>query len=232
MEAAGRALMLAGEGVALLLFYVTMPFVFVLAWVIEHLMDWLAVRQEVPEEPLDPIQMGGPPEVLADAEGETPRWAKVLGYVLRSGLVVLAVALVLAVLWFAFQRLSRRRGGEVEVREDVVPGEGGALGDLRSLFAGALGRLRGRARGGPRGRDAIGRLYFSVLRRAGDRGLSRPPAATPLEFAPRLEEHFGSPLPAEITDAYAEARYGRRPRPRREVESLRSRWEEDARRAP
>lgn len=233
MEAVGRALAMAADGVALLVVYVLTPFVFVLAWVIERLMDWLAVRQDMPEEALEPIQMGGPPELLTDAEeGETALWAKVLGYVLRSGVVVLVIVFALAILWFAFQRFSRRREDDVEVREEVMPGEGGPLGDLRALFAGALGRLRGRATGGPRGRDAIGRLYFSVLRRASARGLPRPPAATPLEFAPRLEEHFGSPVPGEVSRAYAEARYGRRPRPRREVERLRSRWEEDARDAP
>jgi len=99
------------------------------------------------------------------------------------------------------------------------------------MLLAALGRLQGRVTGRRRGRDAIGRLYFSMLGAAAAGGLSRPPAATPLEFAPRLEEYFASPVPGAISQAYAEARYGQRPRSRREVERLRSHWEEAARRA-
>jgi hypothetical protein len=146
--------------------------------------------------------------------------------------VVLVIAVALTVLWFAFRRFSRQREDSTEVREDVAPGEGTPLDDLRSIFAGALGRLRWRATGGPRGRDAIGRLYFSMLRLAAAQGLPRPPPATPLEFAPRLEEHFGSPVTRAISQAFAEARYGRRARPREEVEYLRSRWENDVRHRP
>jgi hypothetical protein len=111
-----------------------------------------------------------------------------------------------------------------EVREEVAPEAANPLGDLRAMLAGALGRLRGRA--GPESRDAIGRLYVSMLRRAEARGLSRPQAATPLEFAPRLEEHFGAPVPGAISRSYSSARYGARPPPGEELERLRVQWGE------
>ncbi len=235
MEAVGRAALLAGEGVALALAYAVAPFLYAVAWVIQHVIDWLAGSREA----LPPAEMTPPaglPEGLTEADkGEPAHWTKVIGYVLRSGLVVLAIALALTVLWFAFRRFSRGRGDEIEVREEASPGEGGPLGDLRSMLSGALAGLRRRATGESRGRDALGRLYFSVLRRAAGEGLPRPPAATPLEFAPRLEEHFVSSVPGAISQAYSEARYGRQPRPRHEVERLSSQWEKgekDRRRSP
>ncbi len=225
----GHALSLAAEGLAVAIAYVMSPFILAAGWVMEHLIDWVSSGKELAREqpntgPLTGVEQG--------EESEPARWSRVLGYILRSGLVVLAIAVALTVLWFAFRRFSRQREDGTEVREEVAPGEGTPLDDLRSLLYGALGRLRGRAGGGPRGRDAIGRLYFSMLRRAAAQGLARPPAATPMEFAPRLEEHFGSPVTRAISQAFAEARYGRRSRPREQVEYLRSRWDRDARRRP
>ena len=65
-----------------------------------------------------------------------------------------------------------------------------------------------------------------MVRRAAARGLSRPQAATPLEFAPRLDEHFGSAVPGAISQAYSGTRYGARPPPQKELEGLRDRWGE------
>ena len=225
LSAAGHALVWAFEGLVLLVGYVVAPFIIAAGWVTERLIDWLVSGGNGTR---DTIGTGQPPGPLPVQEGEPARWVEVLGYVLRSGLIVLVIAVALAVLWFAFQRLApwRREGGEV--REEVDAMEGGHAGDLRTILSGALGRLR--PAGWPRGRDAIGRLYLSMLRRAAGEGLPRPPAATPLEFALRLEEHFGSPTPGSISRAFAEARYGRRPPPREEIERLRARWEVDSRR--
>lgn len=228
LEAVGRALLLAGEGLGLLVAYLMSPLFFGVAWVMQHLVGWLVSSQELPRKP---TEMPSLPQLPKAQESEPSRWLSVLGYVLRSAVVVLAAAIALGVLWFAFQRFSGRREGNTEVREEAGSEEGDPLGDLRSMLLAALGYLRGRATGEPRGRDAIGRLYFSMLHRAAAGGLPRPPAATPLEFAPRLEEYFGSPVPRAISQAYAEARYGRRSRSRREVERLRSRWREDTGRA-
>jgi hypothetical protein len=225
----GDALKLAGRGVGVALVYVLSPFIYGLGWVMERLVGWLVTGEPfVPEEP----DAGLPMEEGEGEESEPARWTKVLAYIVRSGAVVLAIAVALVILWFVFRRFTRRSEDETEVREEVAHEAGGPLGDLRSLFSGALDRLRGRGGGGLRGRDALGRLYLSVLRRAEAQGLTRAPSTTPLEFAPRLEEHFGSPLPGTISQAYAEARYGRRPPRSEEVEGLQSRWEELGRDAP
>ena len=225
----GDALRLAGRGIGVAVVYVLSPFIYALGWALERLVGWLLIGGEpfIPELPDNSL----PTEEGEGEESEPARWTKVLAYVVRSGAVVLAIAVALVILWFVFRRFTRRSEDETEVREEVEHEAGGALGDLRSLFSGALDRLRGRG-GGLRGRDDLGRLYLSVLSRAEDQGLPRAPSTTPLEFAPRLDEHFRSPLPGTISQAYAEARYGRRPPRSEEVDGLRSRWEELGRRPP
>ena len=216
MAAAGRAI---GLTIVLIL---TPPFIAV-AFLMQFLIGWLSGEPFIPEPLPDTADLI---DQVDDEESGTPRWAKVLGYALRAGLVALGIVVAFSLLWLLFRRFSRRREQEALVREQVEAGEGGLLGDLRSIFAGALDRLRGRG-GAPLGRDPIGRLYVSMLRRAATDGLPRPPAATPLEFAPRLDEHFDSQLPSAISRSYAKARYGLRPPSAQEVEKLRSQWEVD-----
>lgn len=223
--AVADGLALAARSVAVAVEFVLSPLILALGWTAERLIDWLVRGDEFTLEPPDGGELT---RQLKERDAEPSRWSEVLGYVVRSGLVALAVAVALTALWFAFGRLRRRREDEVEVREQVEMEAGGPLSDLRAILSGALGRLRGRP-GDLRGRDAIGRLYGSVLRRAAAQGVPRPPSATPLEFAPRLEAHFGSAVPAAISRAYAEARYGRRPPARAELERLRAGWDEVAR---
>jgi hypothetical protein len=228
LAATGDALAVAGRGLGAALAFVLSPFILGLGWAMERVVDWLVGGSD--EFTPEPPDAGEFTRRAMEEEREPSRWSQVFGRVARSGMIALVIAGGLAMLWLAFRRLTRRDEDEEEMREEVTPDEGGALGDLRSLFSGALGRLRGLATGEPRGRDAIGRLYFSMLRRAATEGLARPPSATPLEFAPRLEDHFSSPAPRAISEAFAEAQYGRRPLPPPEVEELRARWESAAER--
>jgi hypothetical protein len=73
-----------------------------------------------------------------------------------------------------------------------------------------MGAITRRFRRPPRPQQAlqIRRLYFDMLDAAQARGLERPSAATPLQFAPQLDAHFSSPLPSAISRAFAESRYG------------------------
>ena len=220
-EAVGGALAVAGRTAGLGVMYALSPFIIGVGWVLEHLIDWLVGGREFTPEPTD---TSGITDRAEEQSQETSGWQRVLGYIARSGVVVIVIAVAIVVLWLAFRRLRRRGEGEAEAREQVEVEPGGSIADLRSIFAGALGRLRGRGR--PFGRDAIGRLYGTVLRRAEAQGLPRPPSATPLEFAPRLEAHFASAVPATISHAYAEARYGARAPRQDELERLRVAWRE------
>ncbi len=223
-RAVGEGLALVGRTVGLAAAFVLGPVFYGVAWVVEQLVGWVAT-----DEPFTPESTDDLLEQVRKEQGEQAGWVNVLGYVLRGGAVALVVVLVMVGLWLAFRRLRRRQDEVTEVREEVAAEAASPLGDLRAMLAGALGRLRGRAR--PEPRDAIGRLYVSMVRRAAARGLARPPAATALEFAPRLEEHFGTAVPGEISRAYSSARYGARPPPREELEGLHDRWGEIERRA-
>ena len=86
----------------------------------------------------------------------------------RSHSAVIAVAM--AVLWLAFQRLAPWRREKAKSREEIDVMENGHTGDLRSILSAALRRLRLRPAGWPRGGDAIGRLSLSMLHQGGGRG--------------------------------------------------------------
>jgi Domain of unknown function (DUF4129) len=226
LQAAGHAVTVAVEGLAALLVLITTPFLIALSWLMGHLIDWLVGGRGLAPE----TRSAGQPMIPPQSEpGEPAGWLRMLGYALRSGLVVLAIAVAVSVFWFAYRRLSHRRQASDELEEPTLI-ESRPPGTLRTLLSGAIGRLRGRTARGHRGRDAIGRLYWSMLHRAAGEGLPRPPAATPLEFALRLEEHFGSPTPGRISRAFAAARYGRRPPPQEDIERLRASWEVESRR--
>ncbi|MEX1255107.1 MAG: DUF4129 domain-containing protein [Dehalococcoidia bacterium] len=225
LDGAGRALEFVAGAVAAAVALVFAPFILAIAWTVQHLVGWLPSRNELPEPPVT-----GPFDRVEPDESNPPAWAQVLGYVVRSGLVALLIAFALALFWSAMRRRRRHGVDEPDVRESVEPVPNQPLSNLRALLAGALGRLPGRSGQGPR--DAIGRLYVSVLRQSAVQGLARPQSATALEFAAELRAHWGSPVVEAISHAYSEARYGRLQRPREEVENLRSGWEELLRRTP
>jgi hypothetical protein len=218
-RAVGEGIAFVARNVALGVAFLLGPVFLAVAWTAEQFIAWLGTDEPFERDTTDEVL-----ERVGKEQGEPAGWVNVMGYVLRGGVVVLVIAIAVAALWLVFRRLWRRRDEVTEVREEVAPEAANPLGDLRAMLAGALGRLRGRA--GPESRDAIGRLYVSMLRRAEARGLSRPQAATPLEFAPRLEEHFGAPVPGAISRSYSSARYGARPPPGEELERLRVQWGE------
>jgi Domain of unknown function (DUF4129) len=212
IDVASDGLVAIGEGVLNAIGVVLWPFVQVFSWlfgVFDFGFD--QPEQEMPQ---------GEEPVREEEESEPSLLSELLGYVIRGGLLVAGIALALTLIWFAFRRFTRRGDRATDETREEIETETGNRGDLRSLLAGAMGRLRFQ-RGG---RDAIGRLYVSMLRSASQRGLERPPATTPLEFAPRLEAAFGSAAPEEITRAYTEARFGARPPDASEVDRLRSAW--------
>ncbi|MFV2064921.1 MAG: DUF4129 domain-containing protein [Chloroflexota bacterium] len=223
LERLSGAFVLAGKGIGLAIFYALAPFIAAVAWVMEGLVGLIPEPEPfIPDEQQDAMDLVERDE---QEERSLPRWAVILRTVLGFGAVGVLALIALALLWLAFRRIVRREGGDEEVREDVEPEAVAPAGGLQALAAAMLGRLRGR-RSRVGARDAIGRLYVGMLERASAEGASRSPGTTPLEFAPRLDEHFGSEVPGHISRAYAEARYGDRHRTETEVAKLRAWWEE------
>lgn len=194
LEPAGRALR----------DYVLAPIIWVIALPIRAFVWFLNLF--APENNDEPRLVPQEPVENPPADEEEPLWFRIL---LAAGSALGAIvvgAIVLAVLWYAFRRyIRRRRDDPNETREDIEPAAAAPRG---SMF-GAIGR---RFRGGGRESTsvAVRKLYFEMLDVARERGLERPPWATPLQFAGALDANFGSSVGSEISAAFVESRYGER----------------------
>lgn len=190
----------------LLLFIVVYPMALVINWLLLHLL--------APHMHQTNFQIQTPtynPQQLRHQAHRTSAGILVaeIGHIL---LIVVAIGLIVFVLLWLFKRLGREATAEDQQRERVE-GEGALRSDLQDLLSSLLRRLRRPAAASepdhlsPRLLE-LRRLYLSVLRRSEARGLPRPPATTPREFAPALEQHFASALPGELTEQFTRGRYG------------------------
>jgi hypothetical protein len=189
----------------LLLYILVLPIVIVFNWVLTRLlaghMHPLDVNLQTFQQATRPVQRPGHTSGLVLA-------LIGLGHLLVIALVAAVVALVL--IW-VFRRIEYEDDVEASDRESVE-----SQGALRSDLQGLLGGLLGRFRRPPRSQEpplsprllALRRLYLSMLSRSGQQGVERPPAATPRQFAPILEQHFNSPLPEKLSTNFSGGRYG------------------------
>ena len=135
------------------------------------------------------------------------------------GLVVVFAILVTLL----FRRLSTRNEEEDEERDSLW-----SEAHLRDDFWGTLRNLRDRfltRSPRPHSNDAaIAQLYFEVLEDAERRGLARPVARTPLQFARALRSQYGSSVPVEISEQFSGLRYADQAPSRAEVDRLQRDW--------
>jgi len=75
-------------------------------------------------------------------------------------------------------------------------------------------------------RDRIRYFYLSTLRRGASQGISRPPAATPLEYAQTLVQELPESAPdvQELTQSFVEARYSEHSVSAEDAHSLQAIW--------
>jgi hypothetical protein len=181
-----------------------------IAWMLEKVLRALLGRSDFnlnrPQQPAS----NAAEELRRQSERE-PALAFLL-IVVKVLLLVALAALVAYVLYRVFRRLRRPERTDDEIHESIA-GAGSLGDDLGALFRGLLGRFR---RGGDRHEPPLGenalrvrRLYLRMLERGEGKGVARPPAATPHEFAPTLDDAFASRVPDELTERFAAARYGR-----------------------
>ena len=93
-------------------------------------------------------------------------------------------------LWFLFRRYAKRKEDDGDRRESVE-----AELSLGSELGAAFDALARRFRRGPRPAPRpieVRRLYHEMLATSAAAGVERPPAATPLQFAPQLDAHYAS----------------------------------------
>lgn len=189
----------------LLLYILVLPIVIVFNWILTRL---LSGHMHPLDLKLQTFQQATRP---APHEAHPSGLALVLinlGHLLVIGIVAALVAVVL--IW-VFRQVERE--DEVAIGErEPVESRGALRSDLQDLLGGLLGRFR-RA---PPPREPelsprlilLRRLYLSMLKRGEGDGLNRPPAATPREFAPLLEQHFDSQLPGRLSESFSSGRYG------------------------
>jgi|CXWL01.1.fsa_nt_gi hypothetical protein len=174
--------------------------------------------------PLQPDLDTGAAERAAEDESEAPLWVRIVRDILVGGVLTAMALVVVAVLALLFRRFALRKKDPLEERTDVEA-ESSLRDDIGDLL-GAFGRRFRRSPRLPASAVAIRRLYGEMLDRAAADGLLRPPAATPLRFAPTLDRQFASDVPSRITDAFTASRYGAREIDDALVRDLRQEWDE------
>ncbi|HEY7802281.1 MAG TPA: DUF4129 domain-containing protein [Dehalococcoidia bacterium] len=183
---------------ALIAKFLLAPIFFVLAAIINHFPS--LPNHTIPAQPAMP-----PPPGITKQHG-TPEWQTIVGRVLAGVVIAVLVAIALALIWLALRRLRPKKRTGHEVRESIEDEEG--LGsELGDLLGGLLNRFRRPRRASSTG-VAVRRLYHEMLAEAAAAGVERKPSATPLQFAPRLDAHYGSPAPTAISRAFTQSRYG------------------------
>ena len=189
-----------------------------LAWLLSQVARNDAIQRPEFAEQLRKVSEGN------GENGSLPFSLLVLARVMAGVFLATLVAVLALVI---FGRFVRQRDDRSEWRVSVWR-EGSLMGDLGDLLKGLLSPRRPRppAPNLPPDVMAVRRLYLDVLRQAEAEGLKRPPAKTPLEFAPSLAEHFRSQLPQQVSHAFAGARYGLKALPPEELHRLRRQWKE------
>jgi hypothetical protein len=158
-------------------------------------------------------------------------WVQMLKPILLWGFVI---AISLAIIFSISRWLINERRSELDEREGIIE-RGDVLGLLRRAIQDrldALGQsLRGRTRLRPGQRwlaaAKIRRIYARMMDLAVKLGVPRPPASTPLEFQPVLEDMLpdGKYDVQLITAAYLRVRYGEIPETNEEINQVESAWE-------
>ena len=149
---------------------------------------------------------------------------RIVRNILVGGVLVAVALIAVAMLALLFRRFAIRKKDPLEERTDVEA-ESSLRDDIGDLL-GAFGRRFRRSPRLPESGVAIRRLYGEMLDRAAAEGFERPPAATPLRFAPTLDRQFASDVPSRITDAFTASRYGARENDGALVRDLRQQWDE------
>jgi hypothetical protein len=188
-----------------LIYTLALPVVLLVDWLLVHILGGHLHRIDFPAQPASTAarqlqhqaHRSGFALVLID-----------LGHVL----FVLAVAATVGlILWWLFNKLVRVTPADQLPRESVRL-EADLGGDLRTLWQNLRRRLRrpdnpAEPPLSPRLLQ-LRRIYLSLLRRAAASGLSKPAAATPLEFAGDLTAHFDSSGAARVSEYFSAGRYG------------------------
>lgn len=199
------------------IFLIALPIAYLVAWVLQLLLP----KGELPRQP--PQQLAG--EVAEDLRQRAQSGPPEFLVIIAKTLFLFAIfALIGYILWRIFRSLRRPLRGDVDETRESLAAEGSLGEDLSALVSGLLRRFRRpqpmREPNLPADVLAVRRLYLRALERAEAAGTPRPPAATPVEFAPTLAESLHSPAAMPLSDQFSAARYGLVAPSREEVAQL------------
>ena len=177
---------------------------------------------------LDRLQLPTPVPTAGPGEQNQPPPAEILPPLVTESLRWLALAAALGVaIWLIGVWGQRRRDAHTapipELRESVWSADAFAQ-DARDLLGRALGRFRGNRRA--LSTENIRRIYASLQAVAAERGVPRPPEATPYEYLPDLVDLLPQ---AEVdlrllTQAYVDAHYHELPVSEADLTRAREAW--------
>jgi hypothetical protein len=158
-------------------------------------------------------------------------WMQLLKPILLWGFVI---AIFLAIVFSISRWLMNERSSDLDEREGLIE-RGDVLGMLRKAIQDRLDGLgqslrnRTNLRAGQRWLAAakIRRIYSHMMELANQLGVPRPPASTPLEFQPVLEDLLpdGREEVRVITAAYLRVRYGELPETNQEINQVENAWD-------
>ncbi len=240
LTAGALALLLSGQGVPLLMAWLTplwdavkfLSMVVIttttylllfilrpLQWLIALLYELLAgegIEQVEPEELPQEFgdgEIGQLFDLLNGPDPQTLLW-------INRGLTVLVIIVVLLLLYIALNHYFRQRempGASGE--RPLAGGSRGGRGGLRQRLLDRLGLFRQL-----RAAATVRRLYRQMCDLAAREGYPRVESQTPYEYLATLSELWpgGGPETRLITDAYVRVHYGELPETQEEMDSLRS----------
>lgn len=219
-------------------FVIIMP----LAYLVDLISRWLfrfvqsfAEPQQQGAALSSPFGIADELRTLREGGAEEPV-AELLLQFLQWSIVVAIVIGVLFLLARAYRRRSDSRQRTDDGRRDSVREQADAVNDLAKLLLGLLpSRLRRSKKSLPfrvpndePNIVEVFRIYFGMLVKAEESGLTRPPSATPNEYRRKLEGVLSPNLVRRATAAFVRACYGHHPSSRQDIDEMREELEQES----
>lgn len=201
-------------------------------------------------EELGPLSEMTQPPVLPPPDTDPSPFAETIALIFSSGFwAILIVGIVVALLFFLRER--RKAGGResgrqlwdqilawLKLRWSMLRGQARSLQESLVLLRKTAAepdqpdskpspwrflRVRGLSP-----RNQIRYFYLSAVRRAGDRGVDRPAANTPLEYVEELKRNWPEAEEElqDLTEAFLRARYNDKPIDETDIPPVKSTWKE------
>ena len=189
----------------LIIYAIALPSALVINWILSLLLGGHHPKAQADQTTVTDARK------LIQAKAHHSALAAVALVMVKLLLIAIVLAAILGLVYWVYRRRQQAPEEGEEERESIR-----AEGSLRDELAALLGGLRRRFQrkpgppepGLPRRILAVRRLYLRLLERGAATGVSRPPAATPNEFAPVLGDRFHSLVPETLSHRFSGARYG------------------------